>query len=90
MSPRSAAPLGSYFHLDQLTRPARALLRAVQSAAGRSRAPVLVGGAVRDACLRGRGPMRPTDLDVAVQSGALDIARRVAARLGGVFVARDP
>src|SRR2546425_4355991 len=90
VSPRSAARLGSYFRLDHLTRPAWVLLRAVQSAAGRSRAPVLVGGAVRDAWLRGRSPMRPTDLDVAVQSGALDIARRVAARLGGVFVALDP
>ena len=90
MSPRSGAPLGSYFHLDQLTRPARALLRALQSAVGRSRAPVLVGGAVRDAWLRGKSPMQPTDLDVTVQSGALDIARRVAARLGGVFVALDP
>src|SRR5207245_8464502 len=32
----------------------------------------------------------PADLDVAVESGALDIARRMAARLGGAFVALDP
>jgi len=78
------------FQLEHLTPPARALLRAVQSAAGRSRSPVLVGGAVRDAKLpRARRPA-PADLDVAVESGALDIARRVAARLGGAFVPLDP
>lgn len=78
------------FKLAQLPPPARALLRAVQSAAGRSRSPVLVGGAVRDARL---GPARaagPSDLDVAVESGALDLGARVAARLGGAFVPLDP
>jgi putative nucleotidyltransferase with HDIG domain len=78
------------FQLEDLTPGARTLLRAVQSAAGRSRSPVLVGGAVRDAKLpRARRPA-PADLDVAVESGALDIARRVAARLGGAFVPLDP
>ena len=90
MSPRRAARLGSYFQLDHLTRPARALLRAVQSVAGRARAPALVGGAVRDAWLRERRAPRVTDLDVTVPSGALDIARRVATRLGGAFVPLDP
>src|SRR5262245_62371684 len=51
---------------------------------------MLVGGAVRDARL---GPNRvagPADLDVTVESGALDLATRVAARLGGAFVPLDP
>jgi len=78
------------FTLSQLTPPARALLRAVQSAAGRSQSPSLVGGAVRDAQLRPARRSRPADLDVAVASGALDIAARVAARLGGAFVPLDP
>jgi poly(A) polymerase len=90
MSPRSAALLGSSFHLDRLTPRARAVLRAVQSAAGRSGEPALVGGAVRDAWLPGTGRPRGTDLDVTVPSGALDLARRVAARLGGAFVPLDP
>src|SRR2546426_9759153 len=90
VSPRSAAPRGSYFRLDHLTRPAWVLLRAVQWAAGRSRAPVLVGGAVRDAWLRGRSPMRPTVMDVAVQYGALDIVRRVASGHGCVLRYRVP
>ena len=71
------------FELSSLTPPARALLRAVQAAAGRSRSPVLVGGAVRDARLASTRRPGPADLDVAVESGALDIAGRVAARLGG-------
>jgi len=92
------------FKLEQLGQPARALLRAVQSAAGRSRSPVLVGGAVRDTRLASARPSTasarspvasarppaPADLDVAVESGALDIARRVAERLGGAFVPLDP
>ena len=66
------------------------MLRAVQSAAGRSRSPVLVGGAVRDARLASTRRPGPADLDVAVESGALDIAGRVAERLGGAFVPLDP
>jgi len=90
VSPHGAAPFSSYFYLDHLTPPARALLRAVQSAAGRARATALVGGAVRDTRLPGTRPAGPADLDVAVASGALDIARRVAARLDGAFVPLDP
>jgi poly(A) polymerase len=78
------------FKLESLAPPARGLLRAVQSAAGRARSPVLVGGAVRDAKLASAGRAAPADLDVAVESGALDLARRVAARLGGAFVPLDP
>jgi putative nucleotidyltransferase with HDIG domain len=56
---------------------------------------VLVGGAVRDAVLASGGRFRagagrhPADLDVAIESGALDLGRRVAARLGVTFVALD-
>lgn len=78
------------FQLEDLTPGARTLLRAVQSAAGRSRSPVLVGGVVRDAKLPRARRSAPADLDVAVESGALDIARRVAARLGGALVPLDP
>jgi putative nucleotidyltransferase with HDIG domain len=78
------------FELSSLNPPARALLRAVQAAAGRSRSPVLVGGAVRDARLGAARPAGPADLDVAVDSGALEIAGRVAAGLGGAFVPLDP
>jgi putative nucleotidyltransferase with HDIG domain len=60
-------------------------------AADRDRPPVLVGGAVRDALGgRGRGVRPIADLDVTVPSGALELARRVADRLGGSFVPLDP
>jgi putative nucleotidyltransferase with HDIG domain len=78
------------FKLAYLAPSARALLRAVLSAAGRSRSPVLVGGAVRDARLGSARRAGPADLDVAVESGALALAGRVAARLGGAFVPLDP
>jgi poly(A) polymerase len=68
------------------------LLRAVAGAAGRGVDPVLVGGAVRDACLRraGRGGAeRRLDLDLAVPHGALALAERLAARLGGTAVILD-
>jgi poly(A) polymerase len=78
------------FELSSLTPPARALLRAVQAAAGRSRSPVLVGGAVRDMRLASTRRAGPADLDVAVESGALEIAGRVAVRVDGAFVPLDP
>ena len=78
------------FTLQHLAPPARAVLRAVHAAAGRSRSPVLVGGAVRDARLAAGRRAAPADLDVAVESGALDLAARVAERLGGAFVPLDP
>lgn len=62
-----------------------ALLRAVGRVAPDA---VLVGGAVRDACL-GR-PNRPVvDADVAVPSGALESARRVADQVRAAFVPLD-
>jgi tRNA nucleotidyltransferase/poly(A) polymerase len=45
----------------------------------------MVGGAVRDLCL-GR-PLK--DLDLAVQTGALDLARQLASQLGAAFVPLD-
>jgi putative nucleotidyltransferase with HDIG domain len=86
--PRAAS--SAVFTLSRLTPPARALLRAVQSAAGSSRSPALVGGAVRDVRLGSTGRAGPADLDVTVESGALAIAGRVAERLGGAFVPLDP
>ena len=78
------------FRLERLTLSARALLRALQTAAGRSRNPMLVGGAVRDGLSRSARRPEPADLDVTVQSGAVEIARRVAERVGGAFVPLDP
>src|SRR5262249_59540952 len=51
---------------------------------------MLVGGAVRDARLASARAAGPADLDVAVESGALDLAARVASRLDGAFVPLDP
>src|SRR5262245_7438657 len=76
------------FRLDRLTPKQVGLLRAVLGAAGVRRESALVGGAVRDAC-RQRSAALPADLDVAVSDGALEIGRRVAARVGGSFVVLD-
>jgi putative nucleotidyltransferase with HDIG domain len=72
--------------LERLAPAEIALLRAVAAAAGRGGEPVLVGGAVRDAWL---GRPHPPDVDIAVPAGALDLARRVAQRLGGAFFSLD-
>jgi len=73
--------------LTRLTASQAALLRAV-AAAARGVEVALVGGAVRDLLL-GRASARAADLDVAVPAGAVALARRVAARTGGAFVALD-
>ena len=75
------------FRLDRLGRGQVALLRALARVAGPRRRLALVGGVVRD-CRLGRPA--PADLDVAVEAGALDLARRVAARVGAAFVPLDP
>lgn len=75
--------------LDRLGPAALTLLRAVVAAAGRSVAPLLVGGAVRDAWLGAPRASAAVDLDVAVPRGALALARRLAKRLGGAFVPLD-
>ena len=69
------APRLRVFSLARLTRPQIELLRALVRAAPKGSAPVLVGGAVRDALL-GRPPA--VDLDVALASGALDTGRLLA------------
>ena len=71
--------------LDRLRPAAGRLLGTLLALAGPRRDAFLVGGAVRDALL-GRGG---ADLDVTVPSGALDLARRLADRLGGVVVPLD-
>src|SRR5260370_17974591 len=75
--------------LDRLGRAQRDALRAVLAAAPRGSAPVLVGGAVRDAWLARAARFGPADLDLAVPAGALDLARALAARLGRAFVPLD-
>src|SRR2546428_6567031 len=77
------------FQRERLTRAEITVVRAVATLAGRRGAPVLVGGAVRDAWL-GRRPGREVDLDVAVPAGALDLARRAAERLRGALAPPDP
>src|SRR5262245_18225742 len=76
------------FRLDRLTPKQVRLLRAVLGAAGVRRESALVGGAVLDAC-RQRCAALPADLHVAVSDGALEIVRRVAARVGASFVVLD-
>lgn len=72
--------------LSVLSAPQIALLRAVAAAAPRGAPPVLVGGAIRDARLR----RAVVDVDVAVPTGALALAGRVATRVGGTVVPLDP
>src|SRR5260370_15672529 len=64
--------------LDGLGPAAAAVLRVLGAPPGAA----LVGGAVRDTML-GRAV---ADVDVAVPSGALDLARRCAERLAGTCV----
>ncbi len=71
--------------LDRLAPAQAALLRVAADAAGDGRDTVLVGGAIRDVVLR-----RPAaDVDIAVPSGAIALARRCAERLGGTCVVLD-
>jgi poly(A) polymerase len=62
-----------------------ALLRVAVEAGAGARGVVLVGGAVRDAILR----RASADVDIAVPSGAIALARRSAERLGGACVVLD-
>src|SRR2546430_17393934 len=66
------------FRLERLTHAAVAVLRAVATVAGRRSAPVLVGGAVRDAWLERRPGRGAVDLDVAGPPGAPGLPRRGA------------
>jgi putative nucleotidyltransferase with HDIG domain len=74
--------------LARLPLGTRDLLRAIVDIA-RDRAPVLVGGLVRDVELGRPLDSAHADIDVAVASDALGLARRVADRVGGSFVALD-
>jgi putative nucleotidyltransferase with HDIG domain len=74
------------FRLARLGAPAIALLRDVVRAAGPRVSPVLVGGTVRDGLL----DRVSADVDLAVAQGALALARRVGAALGGTVVPLDP
>ena len=64
--------------------PAQVALLRVAAEAG-PRDAALVGGAVRDAILR----RASADVDIAVPSGAIALARRSAERLGGTCVVLD-
>src|SRR5258708_34530461 len=76
--------------LDRLGRAQRDALRAVLAAAPRGSAPVLVGGAVRDAWLARAARFGTADLDLPVPAGALDLPPALAARLGGAFLPPHP
>jgi poly(A) polymerase len=71
--------------LDALGAGARELLRALGEVRGPGRSAWIVGGAVRDAL---SGSM-VRDLDLAVPSGAIALARELAGRLGAAFVVLD-
>jgi poly(A) polymerase len=77
--------MAAELHLDRLAPAQAALLRVAADAAGGERGAALVGGAIRDVMLR----RPPADVDVAVRSGALDLARRCAERVGGTCVVLD-
>ena len=71
--------------LDALGGGARELLQALDETLGSGRPAWLVGGAVRDA-LSGSAAR---DVDLAVPSGAIALARELAGRLGAAFVVLD-
>lgn len=71
--------------LDAFDEEARAALAALSRLAGARRQIFLVGGAVRAAL----GGGRPEDLDIAVPSGALALARELANGLGAAFHVLD-
>jgi tRNA nucleotidyltransferase/poly(A) polymerase len=71
--------------LDALGAGARELLQALDEALGPGRPAWLVGGAVRDAL---SGAI-VRDLDLAVPSGAIALARELAGRLDAAFVVLD-
>jgi putative nucleotidyltransferase with HDIG domain len=71
--------------LDALGAGARELLQALDVALGPGRPAWLVGGAVRDAL---SGAI-VRDLDLAVPSGAIALARELAGRLDAAFVVLD-
>ena len=71
--------------LDAFDPGAREVVRVLAATLGPAHSAWIVGGAVRDA-LSGRGAH---DLDVAVPSGAIALAREMAGRLGAAFLVLD-
>jgi poly(A) polymerase len=71
--------------LDAFAAGARTVLAALERELGPDRPAWIVGGAVRDA-LSGSAAR---DLDIAVPSGAITLARETAARLGAAFLVLD-
>lgn len=82
---RKEDSITNVFALTRLSEPQRRLLRAAAEAAGPAAPVFLVGGVVRDGLRRRPG----VDLDVAVPSAAVTVARRAAAVLGGSLVVLD-
>jgi putative nucleotidyltransferase with HDIG domain len=70
---------------DRIPPPGRRALARLAELSAPGQAAWLVGGALRE--LLGGGSA--ADLDVAVSGGALDLGRRLAARLGARFVVLD-
>ena len=93
-APRALRAIPAHLRLAALDRRAIPLLRAALAAAPRA-GLALVGGAVRDALLgRAGGPgtggaRAPVDVDITVPRDALALARRIADRVGGAFLALD-
>jgi hypothetical protein len=78
-------PAGRRVALDRFGPAARDRLRTLAELLGPARPAWIVGGAVRDALLGDAAD----DLDVAVETGAVVLARALAARVGGAFVVLD-
>jgi putative nucleotidyltransferase with HDIG domain len=71
--------------LEQLPEAGRRALAALAELAGPARAAWIVGGTLREIASGGAA----ADLDVAVAGGALELGRRLAARLDATFVVLD-
>ena len=84
MTARRRAP--ARLRLSSLDPRTRDLVRAVLAVAPQA---ALVGGAVRDACLRREARGGRVDIDVTVPRAALELGRHLAERLGGAFLALD-
>jgi putative nucleotidyltransferase with HDIG domain len=85
---RPARRVPASLRLGALDPRAVPVLRATQALAG-SIPVAVVGGAVRDVCLGRRAPRAGFDVDLAVPSGALALARAVADRVRGAYLELD-
>lgn len=84
--PRRTSPHPVNLSLSRFSSDCQAALGALGDLLGESGDGFIVGGALRDLLLE-RGPV--DELDVALPSGALEMGRQLAARLGGAFVLLD-